>query len=142
MGESCCPNRVARLARLSGIRAQTGYKRRPGQHAVRPSLAIGNTLDRRFDVKAPDKARVTDIIDTRTLEGFVNLAVVLDLFSRRVVGWSIQARQTTHVMLHALGAAVWRREPEGRVLVHSDQGSQFTSVEWASFLKHHDLQPS
>lgn len=54
----------------------------------------------------------------------------------------MQARQTTHVELQALLAAVWRRKPKGRVLVHSDQGSQFTSVEWASFLKHHDLRPS
>ena len=78
----------------------------------------------------------------RTHEGFAYLAVVIDLFSRCVVGWSMQARQTTHVVLQALLAAVWRRKPKGHVLVHSDQGSQFTSMEWASFLKHHDLQPS
>ena len=56
MGENCCPNRVARLARLAGIRAQIGYKRRPGMYGGKPSLAIGNTLDRQFDVEAPDKA--------------------------------------------------------------------------------------
>lgn len=54
----------------------------------------------------------------------------------------MRAQQTTHVVLQALPAAVWRRKPKGRVLVHSDQGSQFTNVEWASFLKQHDLQPS
>ncbi|MCA3657814.1 MAG: IS3 family transposase [Methylobacterium sp.] len=142
MGESCCPNRVARLSRLAGIRAQIGYKRRPGHYGGKPSLAVDNTLDRRFDMEAPDKAWVTDITYIRTHEGFAYLAVVLDLFSRRVVGWSIQARQTTNVVLQALLAAVWRRKPKGRVLVHSDQGSQFTSLEWASFLKHHDLEPS
>ena len=142
MGESCCPNRVARLTRLAGIRAQIGYRRRPGQYGGKPSLAVDNTLDRRFDAEAPDKAWVTDITYIRTHEGFAYLAVVIDLFSRRVVGWSMQARQTTNVVLQALLAAVWRRKPKDRVLVHSDQGSQFTSMEWASFLKHHDLQPS
>jgi putative transposase len=141
MGESCSPDRVARLTRLAGIRAQIGYKRRPGQYGGKPSLAVDNTLDRRFDVEAPDRAWVTDITYIRTQEGFSYLAVVLDLFSRRIVGWSIQARQTT-VVLQALLAAVWRRKPKGRVLVHSDQGSQFTSMEWASFLKHHGLEPS
>ncbi|KAF0119666.1 MAG: integrase catalytic subunit [Xanthobacteraceae bacterium] len=142
MGENCCPNRVARLARLAGIRAQIGYKRRPGMDGGKPSLAIGNTLDRQFDVEAPDKPWVTDITYIRTHEGFAYLAVVFDLFSRRIVGWSMQSRQTTNVVLQALLAAVWRRKPKGRVLVHSDQGSQFTSMEWASFLKHHDMEPS
>lgn len=142
MGESCSPNRVARLAQLAGIRAQIGYKRRPGQYGGKPSLAVDNTLGRRFDVEAPDRAWVTDITYIRTQEGFSYLAVVLDLFSRRIVGWSIQARQTTNVVLQALLAAVWRRKPKGRVLVHSDQGSQFTSMEWAWFLKHHGLEPS
>jgi putative transposase len=142
MGENCCPNRVARLARLAGIRAQIGYKRRPGMYGGKPYLAIGNTLDRQFDVEAPDKAWVTDIAYIRTHEGFAYLAVVLDLFSSRMVGWFMQSRQTASVVLQALLAAVWRRNPKGRVPVHSDQGSQFTSMEWASFLKHHDLEPS
>ena len=142
MGETCCPNRVARLAQLAGIRAQIGYKKRPGKYCGKPSLAVDNTLDRQFDVEAPDKAWVTDITYIRTQEGFAYLAVVLDLFSRRVVGWAMQGRQTTNVVLQALLAAVWRRKPKNRLLVHSDQGSQFTSMEWASFLKHHNLEPS
>lgn len=91
-GETCCPNRVARLSRLAGIRAQIGYKRRPGSHGGKPSLAVDNTLDRQFDVAAPDQAWVTDITYIRTLEGFAYLAVVIDLYSRRVVGWSMQHR--------------------------------------------------
>ncbi|MFG1347797.1 IS3 family transposase [Xanthobacter autotrophicus DSM 431] len=77
----------------------------------------------------------------RTDEGFAYVAVVIDLFSPHRRGGAIKARQTTDVVLQARLAAVWRRKPKGRVLVHSDQGSQFTSMEWASFLKHHDLQP-
>ena len=98
MGETCCPNRVARLTRLAGIKAQIGYKRRPGSYGGKPSLAVDNTLDRQFDVPAPDRAWVTDITYIRTLEGFAYLAVVIDLYSRRVVGWSMQNRQTTAVV--------------------------------------------
>ena len=87
-GETCCPNRVARLTRLAGIKAQIGYKRRPGSYGGKPSLAVDNTLDRQFDVAAPDRAWVTDITYIRTLEGFAYLAVVINLYSPRVVGWS------------------------------------------------------
>ena len=76
-GETCCPNRVARLTRLAGIRAQIGYKRRLGSYGGKPSLAVDNTLDRQFDVAAPDRAWVTDITYIRTLEGFAYLAVVI-----------------------------------------------------------------
>jgi putative transposase len=141
-GETCCVNRVARLARLSGIKAQIGYKRRPGSYSGKPSTMVGNTLDRKFDVAAPDRAWVTDITYIRTLEGFAYLAVVIDLYSRRVVGWSMQSRQTTDVVLQALMMAVWRRKPKHKVLIHSDQGSQFTSTDWAAFLKHHNLKHS
>jgi putative transposase len=141
-GETCCPNRVARLAHLAGIRAQIGYKRRPGTYGGKPSVVVDNTLDRQFDVEAPDRVWVTDITYIRTFEGFAYLAVVIDLYSRRVVGWSMQNRQTTDVVLQALLMAVWRRKPKKKVLVHSDQGSQFTSMDWAAFLKHHNLEHS
>ena len=141
-GETICPNRVARLASLAGIKTQIGYKRRPGSHGGKPSLVVDNTLDRQFDVDAPDRIWVTDITYIRTLEGFAYLAVIIDLYSRRVVGWSMQSRQTTDVVLQALLMAVWRRKPRNKVLIHSDQGSQFTSMDWASFLRAHNLQHS
>ncbi|ADZ68958.1 Integrase catalytic region [Polymorphum gilvum SL003B-26A1] len=141
-GETSCANRIARLAKLAGIKAQIGYKRRPGSYGGKPSVVVDNTLARQFDVEAPDRAWVTDITYIRTQEGFAYLAVVIDLFSRRVIGWSLQSRQTTDVVLQALLMAVWRRKPKSRVLVHSDQGSQFTSMDWAAFLKHHNLEHS
>lgn len=91
-GEHCCPNRVARLARQAGIKAQVGYKRRPGKYGGKPSVVINNTLDRQFAVSEPDTSWVTDITDIRTHEGFAYLAVVIDLYSRRVVGWQMQCR--------------------------------------------------
>lgn len=74
--------------------------------------------------------------------GFGYLAVVIDLFSRCVIGWSLQRHQTTDVVLQARLMAVWRRKPKAKVLVHSDQGSHFTSMEWAAFLKLHNLEHS
>ena len=141
-GETCCPNRVARLAKLAGIKAQIGYKRRPGSYGGKPSLVVDNRLSRQFDVDAPDRVWVTDITYIRTLEGFAYLAVVIDLYSRRVVGWAMQSRQTTDVVLQALLMAVWRRKPKHKVLIHSDQGSQFTSMDWAAFLRAHNLEHS
>ena len=90
---------------MAGIRAQVGFNRRPGSYGGKPSLAVDKTLDRRFDVAAPDQAWVTDITYIRTPEGFAYLAVVIDLCSRRVVGWSMQSRQTTDVVLQALHMA-------------------------------------
>ena len=69
-GETCCPNRVARLARIAGITAQIGYRRRPGSYGGKPSVIVDNTLDRQFDVETPDSVWVTDITYIRTLEGF------------------------------------------------------------------------
>jgi putative transposase len=109
---------------------------------AKPSVVVNNTLDRQFDVEAPDRVWVTDITYIRTLEGFTYLAVVIDLYSRRIIGWSMQGRQTTDVVLRALLMAVWRRKRKNKVLIHSDQGSQFTSMDWASFLMHHDLEHS
>ncbi|SPF81496.1 hypothetical protein PRI8871_03320 [Pseudoprimorskyibacter insulae] len=141
-GESVCLNRVARLTKLAGIRAQIGYKRRPGKYGDKPSIIVDNTLDRQFDVAAADIVWVTDITYIRTHEGFAYLAVVIDLYSRRVVGWSMQSRQTTDVVLQALLMAIWRRKPREKVLIHSDQGSQFTSMDWAAFLRAHKLEHS
>ena len=78
----------------------------------------------------------------RTHEGWLYLAVVIDLFSRLVVGWSMKSRITTDLVLDALLMALWRRSPKNKVLIHSDQGSQYTSHEWQTFLKHHNLESS
>ncbi len=141
-GETCSENRVARLASLAGIAARIGYKRRPGRYGGKPAVVATNTLDRQFEVDAPDKVWVTDITYIKTHEGWLYLSVVIDLFSRRVVGWSAQPRMTTDLALQALLAAVWRRKPKAKVMIHSDQGSQFTSREWQVFLGQHNLEAS
>jgi len=95
----CCPNRVARLARPAGIKAQIGYRRRPGKCGGKPSVVVDDTLNRRFDVDVPDRCWVTDITYIKTYEEFLYLAVVLDLYSRRVVGWATHSRQYTDLVL-------------------------------------------
>ena len=141
LGERCGKHRIYRLMKAEGLRSQTGYRRRPGKHC-RPSVVAPNQLEQQFDVEAPNQAWVTDITYIRTHEGWLYLAVVLDLFSRQVIGWSMQSRMETDLALNALLMAVWRRQPKSAVIVHSDQGSQFSSHEWQSFLKAHNLVAS
>ena len=90
----------------------------------------------------PNEVWVNDITYIRTHEGWLYLAVVLDLYSRRVIGWSLQSRITKELVLDALLMAVWRRRPTTPVIVHSDQGSQYTSDDWQAFLKAHHLEAS
>ncbi len=141
-GERISENRVARLASLAGIVAQVGYKRRPGRYGGMPAVVAENRLEQQFQTSAPDQVWVTDITYLRTHEGWLYLCVVIDLFSRRVVGWSARPRMTTDLALQALLMAVWRRKPDDKVMVHSDQGSQFTSRDWQTFLRQHNLEPS
>lgn len=141
-GERCSPNRVARLTKLAEIKAQIGYKRRPGRYGGKPASIAENKVAQNFDTQAPDQVWVTDITYIRTHEGWMYLAVVIELFSQRVVGWSMQSRMTTDLALQALLMAVWRRKPKSTVTIHSDQGSQFTSREWQMFLHQHNLDAS
>ena len=141
IGEVCGKHRVARLMRLHHIKAQRGYKA-PRPIAGRPSLLAPNHLNRAFTVAQPDQVWVTDITYIRTWQGWLYLAVVIDLHSRKVVGWSMKPTLSRELALDALLMALWRRKPSGRVLVHSDQGSQYGSDDWRRFCQSHNLEPS
>ena len=82
---------------------------------------------------APDRAWVTDITYIRTWQGWLYLAVVMDLFARKVVGWSMKPTLARELVVDALLMAVWRRKPTEQVMVHSDQGSQYGSDDWLRF---------
>ncbi|AYL56487.1 MULTISPECIES: IS3 family transposase [Citrobacter] len=140
-GQQCGVNRVWRLMNRAGIKAQVGY-RSPRAHKGEVSIVSPNRLQRQFNPDAPDERWVTDITYIRTHEGWLYLAVVVDLFSRKIIGWSMQSRMTKDIVLNALLMAIWRRNPLKQVMVHSDQGSQYTSHEWQSFLKSHGLEGS
>ena len=99
-------------------------------------------IAREFNPSQPNQSWVTDITYTRTHEGWLYLGVVMDLYSRKIIGWSMGSRMVKELVLDALFMAVWRRKPASRVIVHSDQGSQYTSYEWQEFLKEHGLEGS
>jgi len=140
-GELCGKHRVARIMRAHKIKALRGYKA-PRAIAGRPSIIAPNRLQREFTVEQPDAAWVTDITYIRTWQGWLYLAVIVDLYSRKVVGWSMKPTLAREIILDALMMAVWRRRPKSTVIVHSDQGSQYGSDDWLRFLKANNLEPS
>ena len=140
-GVACGENRVARLMQLAQIRSTRGYKR-PRFKVGKPAVVAPNQLQRQFQSDTPDSAWVTDITYIRTYEGWLYLAVVLDLYSRAVVGWSMNARMQTDLVLDALTMAVWRRKPKSPVIIHSDQGSQFCSDAFLRWCHDNRLSPS
>ena len=96
-----------------------------------------NVLDRQFDVDEPDTVYVGDITYLWTQEGWLYLAVVIDLFSRKVVGWSIGSRMRAQLVCDALRMAIWQRRPGAGLIVHSDRGSQYASRDYRRLLKAH-----
>lgn len=139
IGERCGKHRVARLMRTHKIKAIRGYKT-PKHPGGRPSLVAPNKLQRAFTVEQADTAWVTDITYIRTWQGWLYLAIVLDLFSRKVVGWSMKPTLAKEIVLDALVMAVWRRRPHHTVLIHSDQGAQYGSDDWRRFCREHNLE--
>lgn len=140
-GETCSKHRVARIMRANSLKALHGYRAPRYVRGHTTSLLTPNTLQRGFTVPRPNTAWVTDITYVRTWEGWLYLAVVMDLYSRRIVGWSTKPTLAQDLVLDALLIAVRRRKPQ-HVLIHSDQGSQFGSDAWQRFCRAHHLEPS
>lgn len=139
---SCSQNRVARLMKKHGIAAKQKrrYKQTTkanGAHPVAPNL-----VDRNFAAAAPNEKWATDITYIPTLEGWLYLAVVLDLFSRRIVGWAMSARMTSDLVLDALHMAIRERKPAVGLIHHSDRGSQYTGAPYQELLKSHQFEVS
>jgi putative transposase len=140
-GEKCSVHRVAKIMRINKLRAQIGYKRRYVKSGEIGKIA-DNILARQFNPDQPNKIWVSDITYVRTHEGFLYVATVLDLFSRRIVGWSMNKTMDRHLVINALLMAVWQRQPKREVLVHSDQGSQYASHDYVTFMHENNLKPS
>ncbi|MGP2665073.1 IS3 family transposase [Serratia nevei] len=141
IGETCGKNRVGRIMQLNRIKAVRGYKA-PRRIAGRPSVVAPNRVQRQFTVVRANQVWVTDITYIRTWQGWLYLAVVIDLFARNVVGWSMKPTLSRELALDALMMAVWRRKPDSEVIVHSDQGSQYGSDDWQRFCQANNLAPS
>jgi putative transposase len=118
--------------RQNRIRGAHAY-RKPRYVNGRPAILAPNILQREFTVNEPNQTWVADITYIRTWQGWLYLAIVLDLFSRRIMGWSMQPTMTRSLVIDALKMAVRLRRPKYRVVVHSDQGSQYGSADWHRF---------
>jgi putative transposase len=139
---ACSKNRVARLMRLRGLRAKQvrRYKattKRNKKHRVAPNL-----LKRDFRADRPDHKWLTDITYIPTQEGWLYLAVILDLYNRGIVGWAMSERMTSALTIRALKMAIRERRPGGGLIHHSDQGSQYTDGTYQALLRDHGIQAS
>ena len=139
-GETCSKHRVARLMRENNIRAKPGYRTRR-YVAGKPKELIPNLVKQNFEVSKPNRVWVTDITYIRTWEGWLYLAIVMDLFSRRIVGWATRPTIHRDLALDAVMMAVIERGPKGTI-IHSDQGSQYGSDDWRRFCRSNNLEPS
>ncbi|GGZ15090.1 transposase [Novosphingobium colocasiae] len=128
-GVSCGLHRVERLMRVQGLRARPRRRGLPKDHGDR-SVIAGNVLDRQFTADRPNQKWVADFTYIWTAEGWLYVAAVIDLFSRRVVGWSMSSSMTAQLVTDALIMAIWRRGKPDALLHHPDQGSQYTSEQF------------
>lgn len=138
-GHGCCVNTVARLMRQAGIVAKTARKFRCTTDSNHSLPVADNLLDRQFDPAGPNEAWVADITYIPTAEGWLYLAVVEDLFARRVVGWSMADHMESRLVVDALALAVERRLPGEGLLAHSDRGSQYASEHYQRLLAKHGI---
>ena len=141
-GVACSENRVARLMRLQGIRAKQSklFKittKRNRAHPVAPNL-----LSQDFTADRPDQKWLADITYIRTQEGWLYLAAIIDLYSRRIVGWAMSDRMTCDLTKDSLRMALWQRKPSVSLIHHSDQGSQYTAAAYRDLLESNGIQAS
>ena len=139
-GFACGLHRIERLMRLSALRARPRRRRLPPDLGERQAGAVApNLLERKFEAAHPNRKWIADFTYIWTLEGWLYVAAVIDLFSRRVVGWSMSARMTAEFVADALIMAVQRRGKPDDLLHHSDRGSQYTSDEFQRFLQRNGI---
>jgi putative transposase len=139
-GISCGLHRIERLMRQQALRARPRRRRLPSDTGEQSTSAISpNVLDRIFQAPSANRKWVADFTYIWTVEGWLYVAAVLDLFSRRVVGWSMSATMTAQLVTDALIMAVWRRGKPDALLHHSDRGSQYTSEQFQRLMAEHGV---
>jgi transposase InsO family protein len=140
-GFAVSEKRIARLMRANGLKAKKRNKSKASSSGPGIMPAARNILRRRFTVSRPNAKWVSDITYVATAEGWLYLAVVLDLYSRRVVGWSMSTTNNSNLAIAALAMALLNR-PSHQLIVHSDRGRQYTSKPYYDFLETHCITPS
>jgi len=141
-GVACGKHRVARLRREHDIMAKRRWRYIVTTRSKRSQWCAPNRLQRDFVAMAPNKVWVGDVTGVPTREGWLYLAVLVDLFSRQVVGWSMGKHNNTALVLAALDMAVEHRRPAKGLIQHSDQGANYASVQYQARLSEADLLPS
>jgi putative transposase len=129
-GEACSKGKVARLMRKHGIRAKTKKKFKATTNSKHKLPVSDNVLNRDFEVDAPNRAWAGDITFLWTREGWLYLAVVIDLFSRKVIGWAMEPTMSRELALKALRMAIEVRQPDSGLVSHTDRGSQYASNDY------------
>jgi len=138
-GECVGKHRVARIMRLNGWRARAAKKFKATTNSNHRLPVAPNLLQQNFLAHNPNEKWVSDITYVWTEEGWLYLAVVMDLYSRMVVGWAISERMTSQLVIDALQMAIWRRKPPRGLIIHSDRGSQYCSYDYQKILTRHGL---
>ena len=131
--------KAKKLMAEAGVKVRSRKKFKVTTNSNHKQPVFENVLDREFNVNEPDIAYVQDITYIWTQEGWLYLAVVIDLFSRKVVGWSMGSRMKAQLVCDALNMAIWQRKPKAGLIVHSDRGSQYASKVYRGLLKRHKL---
>lgn len=139
MGYTVSKKRIGYLMRSQGLYCKTRRKFKHTTDSNHMMPIAPHLLNRAFTVKQPDKVYVGDITYIATQEGWLYLAVVIDLFSRRVVGWAMSERINASLVNKALLMALWKRKPKRGLLWHSDRGSQYASKTHRAILKNHGI---
>jgi len=134
LGVSCGRTKAGTLMKLADVSAKQKKKFKVTTDSKHNLPVAPNLLNREFKVDTPDQVYVSDLTYIWTQEGWLYLAVVLDLFSRQVVGWSLNRRMTKQLVMDALRMAAWRRKPGAGLLFHSDRGSQYCSTDFRKML--------
>ncbi len=139
-GLSCGLHAIERLMQLNALKARPRRRRLPSDIGQRPVTELAaNVLDRQFHAPAPNRKWVADFTYIWTTEGWLYVAAVLDLYSRRIVGWSMRASMTADLVSDALMMALWRRGKPRELLHHSDRGTQYTSEQCQSLMAEHGV---
>jgi transposase InsO family protein len=141
-GKTVSRRRIGKLMRLMGLSCKTKRKFRLTTDSKHKLPIADNLLQRQFDVDAPDRFYVGDITYIHTQSGWLYLAVVIDLFSRKVVGWAMDKNMRAELVNDALLMAIWKRKPAAGLVSHTDRGSQYASDSHRQILKDHAIQQS
>jgi transposase InsO family protein len=135
-------NKARKLIKEADVPVRHRKKYKVTTNSKHKQPVFPNRIERQFEVAVPDRVYASDVTYIWTQEGWLYLAVVIDLFSRKVVGWSMSSRMKAQLVCDALTMAIWQRRPDAGLIHHSDRGSQYASKRFRRLLKLHEIEGS